>query len=431
MRDANMRNLNTHFKKRFAVLIVAMITLFGMSFTSFAEPATLTGGKTTGGAGTAITDGVAISKEIIFINDETTNVREPNIIYEYTVSKASPATDTTITQGTEVVNVKAGVLDANTNADHKATVTFSDSERSEATASGTADTKTFTLTFDPSVYTEAGIYRYKVTESLASSKTKDDVGIVAADTYTTTRYLDVYVEEATGGRQIYGYVLYDGAETDSLTRDSVKSNGWVNTSTGTTPANVDVYTTHNVVVKKTITGAMANKNHRFPFAIEISQTGVDGSTKIDVSTTGAFPTTGGPTELSNEYYITGDGTPTKATLNVLLSNDTEAVISGIPGTATVVVTETNDTTLKYKVSATKKVGTADAEEALSQTAVDAGGTAKVNLSSVNITAKTEIAYTNNMNAPSPTGIILHFWPFILISLLAIVLLVMSFRKKRA
>ena len=392
-----MKNKNTRFRKRFAVLVIAMITVFGMSFTSFA--ATLTDGKT-GEPGTAIADGVTISKEIIFINDETTDVREPNITYEYTVSAASPAATTTIDDGTDVASVKAGVINA--------------------------VTKPFTLTFNPAEFPEAGIYRYEVTETLASSsKTKVNVGITEAPTYTSVRYLDVYVEEASGNLQIYGYVLYDGAEDASLTTASEKSNGWVNTSDDDTPENVDVYTTHNVVVKKVITGAMADKSHGFPFDIALTETGVDGSTKIDVSTTGSFATT--PSGTSGAYYITGSN----ATLEVLLSDGTEAELTGIPETATLVVTEKNDSGVKYKVSATKKIGDAAATSALDQTVVDNAGTAVVDLSSDAIPTKTEITYTNSLNAPSPTGIILHFWPFILISLLAIVLLVMSFRKKKA
>ena len=419
---------------KLGAVVLAIVMVLSMSVTAFATeptPATLTNG-TVGTTGTALADGISIPKTIVFVNDESTTVREPNITYEYTVAAVTVnSTAPTVSDGTTTAVVNSGVIGANTNTDHKASVVFADTNTVAAVVStGTADTKNFTLTFDASQFTHAGIYRYSVTESIASgSKTKANVGVTEAATYSNVRYLDVYVENGDSGLQIYGYVLFESSDATTQNISSgesapSKSNGWVDTDTNTSDtvhADVDVYKTHNIQVTKATTGSLADKTHRFNFDAVVTSTGVDGSTKLDVATTGAATTT--PSSDTVGSYISG----ATATYSFELKDGENATIKGIPETASVVVTETNDSVDTYSVTATSTVGSEAATTVFTKASKAPNATAAT--SSVSITDKTVIAFTNELIAVSPTGVVLRVAPYALMLGVGLFLVLFSRRRK--
>ena len=143
---------------------------------------------------------IYIAKQIVFVNDETTTVREPNIVYTYTISSVNPSSATITDKNGMTGTVKAGVMAAvtGTKDSTSSTVTFTDTATSSASANGTSTASKYAaFTFTPANFTTGtpavktpGIYRYKISES--TDVTKASVGITEAATYSADRYLDVY-----------------------------------------------------------------------------------------------------------------------------------------------------------------------------------------------------------------------------------------------
>ena len=100
-----MKNL----KKILAVLMAVMM-LAALSVTALAavnSDGTLNDDNALSSTETTIN----IAKQIVFVNAENTNVREPNITYTYTISAVTPADGTTVTDLNGITGtVKAGVF---------------------------------------------------------------------------------------------------------------------------------------------------------------------------------------------------------------------------------------------------------------------------------------------------------------------------------
>ncbi len=334
--------------KKLSAIALAAVLMIGMGVSVFA--ANLDGGKT-GTPGTAITDGVTITKDIVFTNATATDVYEPDVTFTYTVT-AGTVTNATITDSNSITaKVKPGVAAAISNP--TATVTFANTNTQVgATAAGTTDSKTFTIGFDASKFSEPGVYRYVITET-SSPASVADKGITRGAEYKTVRYLDVYVERnAQDAFEVYGYVLFESESADqSMTPDTVKSQGWVKKVDDSSNADVDVYETYNYTITKTITGSMADMDAKFPFTATVTN-----------SITGA--------------YYTLDDTKTAVAAAAIaknLGNGDSIAIKGIPSSTTanvsVAVSEQNPTSDTYKASA--KI---DSTEVLASTNVARGAT---------------------------------------------------------
>lgn len=381
------------------------------------------------GTVTATDNTVTIPKQIIFVNDEATNVREPNLTYTYTLSSATPSAATIEDADGIKTTVKAGVIAANTNTNHQATVTFADTNRSAASANGTADEKTFDFTFDPSQFTEPGVYRYLVHETV--SPTKASKGVVEAATYSADRYLDVYVKRAATGSntmEIYGYVLSEDTASTSFKGNAPTSNldkkstGYVDTdsdSTDTNHADVDVYTTYNYELNKDVQGTMADPNNDFPVSIAMtSASGVD-AVKLDFALASEATLSGSATDTAGSYIMLG-------TLSGTVDDDSKITLTGIPAGSSVAVTETNNTPDSYKV----KIGTTAAgTDLFAEATIAASGTAGPS-STQTFTAKQEAFITNTLDAISPTGIVMRYGPFAVMLVGGLALLFVATRRER-
>ena len=410
--------------KRIGAVALAVAVSLTMGVTSFA--ATTTDGTVNEDKGIDSTENtISIAKQIVFVNHESTTVREPNITYTYTIATTTPGSDAKITDKNSTVGtVKAGPIGAVSST--TATVTFADTKTSAASANGTSTASKYAdFTFTPATFGVAGIYRYKISETC--SPTKASVGITEAATYAADRYLDVYVkwsDDAHTTLAIYGYVLFEGSETQAIKSAkldggdvSMKSKGYVNTASSG-QEDVDVYTTENLYINKATVGALADKTNDFPISLTLTApTGVS-NVKMDV-------TTSGNGYLTTSSDTVGNHVPAWGAVTGTVRNDSQIVIKGIPAGATASIVETNNTGETYKVKAGTTAGGTDL---LSEASV-AGGADATATSAVTLNAKSEIDFTNTLNEISPTNVVMRFAPFLFIFGAAILLLVVMRRRK--
>lgn len=401
---------------KIGALVLAGVMVMAMSVTAFAAYSNDQQNDFKGIVTTDTTIGIA--KQIVFINDETTPVREPNIVYTYTIDTTEPGTATVTDSSGMSGKVKAGPLNAVSAT--TATVTFTDTKISSANSVGiNSAAKYANFTFIPAAFGAPGIYRYKISETTNVSKAS--VGITEAATYAADRFLDVYVkwtDDAHTTLGIYGYVLYERAQSDSINSNNVamKSTGYVNTS-ASGQADVDVYTTCNLYINKVTTGALADKNHDFPITVTLTAPTKVSNVKLDVTKTGE-----GALTTSND--LAGDYVAAWGNVAGTVRNGSQIAIKGIPSGATVSIVEKNDTYDSYKV----KAGTTSGAANLLAESIVAAGTEASATNFVNLSTKSEIHFTNTLEVISPTGLFLRFTPFLVIIGAAVLLLLVSRRR---
>ena len=456
------------------VLVIMMIAVVGTAWaaTTLDEDVSLKDGDVTISAQGVLQDGedkgddtagvyksvgntVTIEKDIIVFNSSVAGTKKtvhyPNVSYTYTISQVGTeatviGTNTKITDEYSLsANVFGSVLNAVTNTGKAATVAFSDSDTVSTDKGGTVISKTFDFTFDPSKFPHAGVYRYLITETEHNTSTRQNADVIQGADYNNTRYLDVYVmnNSAGTGLEIYGYVLFEGANNTAITTtkaDSIKTNGYVvNDETDLTDtSNCDYYWTVNLDVKKLVTGQLGDKQHEFPFSIALTSP-VTSFAKADYSDT-STNTTSGTTAFTNKA----------ATVTCTLNDQSIMSIIGLPVGTTVIVTETNNTYDTYTASAehdnsvTLTVNTKDTD----RLAKDANGAvnsltiynttdnadprynSQIAVTSVTDTIDT-ITLTNDISAVSPTGYVTRFAPYALILVGGIVLLIIAKKRKPA
>lgn len=395
-------------KKKIIMLVITIMMIVTSVFNAFATAST--SGTTNAYNGIETTENVLnITKEIVFINDEDTVVREPNIVYTYTIGEVQPGS-AAITSPDEnniptTISVKAGPLSAVTGNTTATTseVSFTDIVTSNANAAGISNSKNAIFTFDPAQFQNPGIYRYSLIES--TNVDKSTVGIVEKAEYSATRFLDVYVHWNNDNLEIYGYVLYEGTQSDSITYNSApdlakKSPGYIDMNHSDGLQDVDTYTTENLYINKTVTGSLADRNNDFPIHLTLTAPAGLSDIKLDVTTSN-----NGTLNVSNDTI--GSHIATWGTVDGTVRNDSQIVIRGIPTGATLTVTEINNTLDSYRVKAGTSSGT---EDLLSENTV-AGGATSAASSSLTIDKKSDFYLTNSLNEISPTGYTARFAPY--------------------
>ena len=415
-------------KKLLAVLLAAIMVL-AMSSTAFA---TIEGG--TDAAGTQAASVVAIKKSLR-LTDSTTGIAlyAPSITYQYSLNsdKLTPAElgyDTTAGDNGDLneayktneksisdagITVKDGLT-----ADGRPTVTiaspgtiaFSNTDiLAAADNTGEADKNLIVknLGITTTAGTIPGIYRFKITESIATgSNSRATAGVTQSDNYVADRYLDVYVTyNSSDGLTVSNVVLF--RKTDSAT---TKTEGW------TTGSDLDKYETADVTITKNITGNMADRNHEFPFSFNVTdpETGSLYSYKDDDGDVVAGAAFGTAINTGYESIIA-------------LENGSSFKIYGLPKNATkkstVTVSEKNDTYDTYTY-------TTSGFDTDKSTAMNFDATLKTSetLTLADVNTDKSASFTNKLEEISPTGVVLRVAPYALMLAAGIILLVLMRRR---
>lgn len=401
---------------------------------------------------------LVLEKELKVYNPDEAEVNAPTITYTYSIEAGSADKKVTDAENMHTANesvtapTKAGITTGVTITGTAANeISFTTADKMTASTDGTSNKKFLSISFENVVFEGAGIYRYKITESLKNGFTYDNTGVTKT-TGKTERYIDVYVKPAetfTDGKtaaqwDIYGFTCFyndeDITNTDK-TEKAVKTTGFVDgTSNGTDPILADQYYTYNLTISKTVVGDnYAKLNHDFPFTVIF--------TNSDITKNILLKTTAG-TGVSNYTFLTTAGAPTYNGVMLIkdVDNNNSIKLIGIPMGTDVEVYETNDvagTTYKVtttRTNATTQTGTDDMViSGTKPTSAVAQAATKANdqsTKSVIDTTKNEddddahtIAITNTLVTISPTGVVLRIAPYIMILAAGIILLLVSRRKK--
>ena len=468
--------MKTTFKKIAAFTAATLITA-ALAVPVFADPADTPVTFTTPAESVSFD----LSKEIIVFNTDGSDIFEPNVTYTYSVApvastnaKITDTNETTDTKDDIVVKVKPGIADTVSLAsDGK--IIFGSDDDAAATVETTAESVytdglntddaddikkingSVKVTISAENFEDPGVYRYVITDTTESA-TLAAAGIDRSDKYENKLYLDVYVryddQEELG---VYGYVLFRGGTTgadtsfDDVTNDvikpadddddSVKVSGFDTDSEilpggtgsgGSTDPDTflsDQYHTYNVKVTKEVTGSLGDKKHEFPFQINLANTK-------------------GITSKTNFSYAINDNTATATALSeagawassdLKLKHGDSILITGLPVGETIKVLETNDTTDTYKVSAVLNGGADDYGATYLDEKVVAGGAAAVGMANVeaidnkgasDAPINDVIAFTNDLEAISPTGLLFTVAPFAAMAGLGAGMIVLFSKNKK-
>lgn len=228
-----------------------------------------------------------------------------------------------------------------------------------------------TLAVDASVFPVAGVYHYVVTETEGSYE-----GI----TYDSSSY-DVYLYVLNGENGLY--VAYAVSVKDDEKADLSFTNDYGKTSD----------TTHDVTVKKVITGNQANPDAKFNF--DVTVTGAEGE-KYKVVAAGT------------EYSIVSGGS-----LSVSLGNNNTVTIYGLSANDEYSVKENDETVAANGYTVYDDKDYEDDGVVSGKAAEDAES----------------YTVTNTKDATTPTGLVMSYAPYILIVAVAAALGFLFLRRK--
>ena len=409
-------------------IATAMVAAMGVSAFAADENENINGNGTVIGnndpAAAALKKTLVIEKELTVYNPETTKVYAPNITYTYAIEG--------IDDPQKVVTDKDGVSATTKKGPSGATITdvsWANTEKVDASKTGTANTKDITIDFSNVTFSGtgegAGVYRYKITET----STDKAANGIKEGTIANERYLDVYVRDPRSGEngyQIYGYVLFennnnidgrDSATTDTVAQ-AVKTEGFVATTSPSGNLTADSYYTYNVSVTKTLVNDSANETHAFPFDFAFTK---------DASLTGNF-------NLIASYAAADTPTEMGATISTTIAHGATVKYTGIPCGTEVEIVETNDIpTSAYKVTTT------GADDNISGKLVNNGETTDKDNTTVKVKSTTvlteaeknfDITFTNTLELISPTGVAMAILPFVILLGFGIGFMVLGTTKRK-
>ncbi len=443
--------------KKLAALVLALAMVLSMTAVAFAEnaPAEFKNNNEEGVAGNWTTpdkptgqgNKINIKKEIIAFNPNDTTVHAPVVTYTYTVTPAAVSDKTVTDEGEDhlpedennpvtapvnagpttglvVTGTAAGTAGNATSA--AGTLVFDNSKTWNTAAAGETNTYDITLDFSGVTFTQPGVYRYQIAETI-NAATYDKVAM--EDGAYDTVYLDVYVD---GKLAIYGYVCMK--TNASVTSGTTKINGFVNGSDGD---GSDKYYTYDLVLSKDVVNDdYAEANTAFPFTVifsnpegytstfTINETAASGSTGISPAAASA-PTWSGVAKVKDGANITYTGIPAGVDVDVYETN----IVTGVTYKVATSVNEGEAVTDNNVISTTD---TAPTSAIAQETKADDQSTkATVNTTKVTATAEQSVAITNTLLLISPTGVVLRIAPYVLILIAGVAVLLIGFRRRKA
>ena len=403
-----------------------------------------------------------LEKELKVYNLDEDSVHAPTITYQYTVEGGTAGKEVTDKDNKHdpkgsvtAPTIKGIVKDVKVNDGTAATgdtatgeIAFTTADELDADTDGEKNVKLLSIDFSGVVFTGPGIYRYKITESLASGFAYGTSGVTETGG-SHVRYVDVYVRPAetfTDGTKasdwdIYGYTCFYNDEdiTDAdKTSVAVKTTGFVGGSTGGDEPEeflADQYYTYNLTISKTVVGDnYAKANHAFPFTVIFTNSNVTQNILLDTDVkTGATdfthaagaPTWKGIATLKDGSSIKYIGIPMGTDVEVYETNDVTGVTYKVTTTRTNATTETGTDQMVISGS------TPTSAAAQAATKEDYQSTKSV----IHTTKDTDddlehtIAIENKLVTISPTGVALRVAPYVLILAAGVALLLISRRRK--
>ena len=421
--------------KKLISALMALILVFALCGTTLAAPETLTDGVAGDSSGDALDKSVKIAKTIKAYNPETLAINAPTISYSYSIvgvdggESGKTITDSSsITAVTKTPPLTMPTL-TGTAANSIAWTTADQLNASSAGATdGTDNTKYLTVNFSGVTFSEAGVYRYQITETITAASyiaagVTDGTASASGDSRTEVLYLDVYVRDAGAeetGKQIYGYVLASG-NTDQPQDPSNKLDAFT----------TDEYKTSNVTVGKTLNGDSSKNNHPFPFHVSFANGTVTADVKLKRSINGAaaenmpsamaLSSTTDYQTIKHSGSVKYIGVPAGTTVSAYETNNVTGTTYNSSATVTGPGTKTNAAAKSITWGTAQGTYTAYSEQAYNS-----------NLASVATTetpANCSIPFVNTLELISPTGYVARYAPYGLMLIAGIALLVIA-RKHR-
>lgn len=328
--------------------------------------------------------------------------KAPNLTFGFTIGAGAA-----VSAGAGNPAIYAGVSTKNIIIGNSGSVTFSPNDQvySEAQPDDAVDLKgksyakqQVTVDLSGVTFPAPGIYRYIITEIDSSAKS-------VTNDATTTRTLDVYVENDTDGVKVAGYAMYSGT-VDNTNLSSGKSDGFTNE-----------YATNALTLKKNVTGNQGDLDKYFAFTVTL--TGNDGDVySVDL------------TNAESSLTVDGSGMTNAAALSVsngsvastyYLKNGQSIVIHGLNSDARYDIDEadySNDGyATSYQIDSEASVN--GHEMGVAKTMNDTGHT---------------VTFTNNKEGSIPaTGLLLEVAPYALLVVViagGLVALTLTSRKQR-
>ena len=412
------KNLN-----KLATLALTGILMTGMSFGALAESVSLDGeGKASGADGKT---SLLFVKEVEVKDvDDTTKsgeVSAPDISFRYAVSTPSGDMDSSKTVEKDSVRkeykytIHKGVLVTNdegiVTAPVVKNVTDNSTEKaadfntnSTVTEVRDGDTVKYYVTrtnveidFSDVTFTDAGVYRYYITESDNKFDTTQNIGdsfeyssSVSANA-KTQRAVDVFVSRQSDGKlKITGYEMYlmkDGEVEDKKTEGyTIVDEGENHNVTGG-----NVYSTYDMTVKKLVVGELAKAQYDFTVQFDKIPTGAkylytDASEKT------------GLVEAPSANFVSFTDTSSQ---NFKFADKGTIKIQGIPYEASATVKETNYASAGYKTTGTKDTDAVDKEHTV-EWSVGTNNT---------VDDATDLVVTNTLEDIPITGVVMNIAPY--------------------
>ena len=458
-----------------AIMMIAAVGAAWAATTSTTSTATLNGNGeqnpfTSPDTPISITNKILkLDKEIKAYNYNEETVNAPTISYTYSISAATVATDTSVTDKTGnpthaagvsvTAPVKAGIVTATApTIANSGVVAWTTEDTLTASTDGTANYKPIEIDFSGVVFEGAGVYRYVISEELTSGYAYASSGVtetteVAATKHT--RFIDVYVRPKTTGFNdgstaaewdIYGFTCFVNntsiTESDKTTA-AVKTTGFVDGTTGgTTPTTfiADQYYTYNLTLTKTVVNdGYSASNVAFPFTVIFTNATVTKNIDIigDVETAtvtgwtdpvaGALSSTSGVAKIKSGGQIKYIGIPVGTTFDVYETNTATGVTYKVDTvlTASASPATTSDASVNWGSEPADAVAQGSSKESYQSTKVNATPTADTD---TDIDYK--VAITNTLLEISPTGYVSRFAPYALILIGGVALLVIAMKKRK-
>ncbi len=445
--------------KQITALLLALVMVLCMGTTVFASTTTTT--LDANGEQGAFEDKdtpvvqsktLVLEKELRVYNVDEAKVNAPTITYNYAVAPATVASGTTVTDNANkhtsntavTAPVKAGI------GNLTASVSWTTADVLDASTDGTKNVKSISLDFSSIVFTGPGVYRYVITESLASGFTYANTGVTET-TQTTgkqTRYIDVYVKPAdtfTDGStaaewDIYGFTCFLNntsiTDADKATT-AVKTTGFVDGTGATDPATflADQYYTYNLTISKTVMGDnYAKTTHAFPFTVIFSNSDATknvllkttvGTGSSDFEHAAGAPTWSGVALVKDGGAIKYIGIPCGTSVEVYETNDVAGVVYTVD-TSVDGGTAENDASVNWGNKPTEAVAQAATKESYQSTKANVTTTKNADDDTAH-----SVAITNKLITISPTGISLRVAPYVLMLAAGVMILFFSRRRRNA